>query len=124
VLRNVRLLLDECCAHRTLVKELKARNFNVERSIDLSGMGATDQAVFESAINDSRILVTANCDDFIELAKEHEGHPAMLLIYPDEDGTAMSISDIVKAIANVWQSFGEDSAALQGQRIPLPHYVW
>ncbi len=120
----MRLLLDECCAHKALVSELKARNYDVARSIDLVGEGATDPMVFACGISENRILITANCGDFIALAEANDEHPGLMLIYPDDGGNAMPTAAIVKAVVNVRQSFGEDFAALRGQRIPLPQYVW
>ena len=120
----MRLLLDECCAHTSLVRELIALNYDVARSIDCVGQGASDATVLAHAINDETILVTANCGDFFDLAKANGNHPGMLLIYPDANGDAMSTRDIAKAVVNVWQSFGRNAATLRGQRIALRQFIW
>jgi predicted nuclease of predicted toxin-antitoxin system len=68
--------------------------------------GKTDDAVFEFAIGQDRIVITANCSDFQELAavrlSKGEHHPGILCIFlynnPHKD---MSNTARVKSINNM-----------------------
>lgn len=92
--------------HKHLVAKLSLAGHDVVTVNDIGLKGKSDHAIFESAIELERIVITSNCSDFVALADEKlaQGgiHPGVLLVYlynsPSKD---MTRDDIVQAIANL-----------------------
>lgn len=103
---SVRLLIDECLIDRLLIAALEKAGHDVATVTQVDLLGATDRAIFEHAIEDSRLVITTNCEDFEALHEAHLTsklhHPGMLLIYlqnnPNKD---LGYQQIAKAIANL-----------------------
>ena len=117
----MRLLLDECIGDLALKRALVAAGHDVARSIEELGGGVDDFAVFALAQEQTRIILTYNNADFKALAEENPEHPGMLLIYQDNKPTDMTASDIVKALANVEQTYIDGIA---GKMVVLNVFQW
>jgi predicted nuclease of predicted toxin-antitoxin system len=102
---SLRLLLDECLQNKLLVDALIAAGHDVQTVNQVGLISRPDDAVFAHAIAEKRVFITSNCGDFTELAQAritaNEHHPGLLLVFqynnPNKD---MSVSEIIKAIAN------------------------
>ncbi len=102
----LRLLADECIQHKILVARLRAAGHDVITASEAGLIGKRDEAVFQYAINNNRLVFTTNCIDFVELSfvksAKAETHPGILLLYQHNDPTKdMSYDDIVLAIATL-----------------------
>jgi predicted nuclease of predicted toxin-antitoxin system len=81
---NVKLLLDENLSP-WVAKVLPAEDgIDACHVRDRGKLGFKDHAVLDSAFKEDRILVTANIDDFVKLARARELHAGIILI---EDGS-------------------------------------
>ena len=69
---SLRLLLDEDSQSQLLVKLLTAAGHDVLTINKIGLTGCTDDVVLDYAIQENRILLTHNCDDFEEL---HQSKP-------------------------------------------------
>lgn len=89
---------------KILLSKLIDAGHDVE-TVDTKGLrGKPDTIVFQSAITDQRVLMTHNCADFLQLAK-NGSHPGVLLVYQfNKPNKEMTYDQIVKAIANLEQT--------------------
>jgi len=98
---SLRLLLDEDSQAKYLLNLLIAAEHDV---VTVNAMGLTnrpDAVVLEFARKDQRVLLTRNCDDFLQLHQLHPEHAGILVVYQDMDPAKnMSYQQIVSAIAN------------------------
>ena len=103
---SLKLLVDECLLNKMLVDALIAAGHDVQTVTQAKLTSKPDSAVFGHAIAEDRLVITSNCDDFVELslarikAKQH--HPGILLVFlynnPNKD---MSVAEIINAITNL-----------------------
>ncbi|MBX9770203.1 MAG: DUF5615 family PIN-like protein [Candidatus Obscuribacterales bacterium] len=110
---SLRLLVDECLLNRRRVDMLVKSGHDVVTVGQAELIGCSDAAVLDYAITENRLVITSNCNDFINLhharisANLH--HPGILLLYLHNNlGKDMGHLQIVKAIAN-----------LEASKIPL-----
>src|SRR5207249_1435530 len=85
---------------------LREAGHDVVTASDVDAIRKADYAVFEKAIELDRLVLTLNCSDFIRLHErklsKKGSHPGILLLYKHRSlYKAMSLDDIVKAIANL-----------------------
>ena len=79
---HVKLLLDENLSPSVAIA-LCRDGLDVAHVRDRGLNGATDTEVLSKAYEEDRILVTANVDDFEQLARAREIHPGIVFV---EDG--------------------------------------
>lgn len=91
----------------------------MERSIDVLGAAASDEAVLAHAIQVQRALLTRNCDDFVDLVSDGRPHPGLLLHYRG-GGNGLTSDQIVTAIANVASAF----ESVAGMTLSLNQWAW
>jgi predicted nuclease of predicted toxin-antitoxin system len=75
----VKFLLDENLSAR-LTLELQTEGVDAVHVRERGLLGATDPQVLERAYEEDRVLVTANVDDFVRLARSVPLHPGLVLI--------------------------------------------
>ena len=98
----MQLLLDEDSQAKYLVNLLLAAGHNVITVNNADLLGRSDAAVLNYARQEGRVLLTRNCDDFIELHQANPVHPGILAVYQKPDASKnMKYQEIVKAIANI-----------------------
>ena len=79
-------------------------------------MGKPDPVVLDFAKQETRLLLTHNCEDFEALHQANPNHSGILAIYRGEDASKnMSYGAIVRAITNLETS----NIRLDHQFIPL-----
>jgi predicted nuclease of predicted toxin-antitoxin system len=120
----VRLLLDEDSGARSLLNALRSQGHDVERVVDIPtlGPGATDDAVFQYAVADNRVLISKNGADFIEIATRPGApqHPGIFVVHYAEDGSALPVATIVRAVANIARTYETTVTML----LDVNHHVW
>lgn len=109
--------------NKLLVDALRAAGHDVLTVIQANLISRPDDVVFAHAIEENRIVITSNCDDFLKISdrriatKKH--HPGILLVFlynnPNKD---MSVLEIVKAIANLEAT----EAPIVDACVSLAHY--
>lgn len=101
------LLVDECMQNKELVAKLRAAGHDVLTALEGNLIRKPDHAVFQTAIETNRIVITSNCGDFvalskIRLSKKRGEHPGIFLVYRyNVRAREMSQDDIIKAISNL-----------------------
>ena len=73
----MRLLVDENCASREFLAQLRSNGHDVESTIAALGAGTPDSAIVEYAIAESRVVVTKNADDFRQILGARRSHPGL-----------------------------------------------
>jgi predicted nuclease of predicted toxin-antitoxin system len=76
----LRLLLDEDLSPTVAQALREVDGLDAVAVRDRGKLAATDREVMELAFAESRILVTANVDDFASLAAARELHPGIVLL--------------------------------------------
>ncbi|WP_179197937.1 DUF5615 family PIN-like protein [Nostoc sp. T09] len=118
---SLRLLVDEDTQARRLVEMLRADKHDLLTIGEAGITGIPDSLVMEMARTQQRVLLTRNCNDFLELHQANSDHSGILAIYQDAEPTkSMSYAAIVKAIANLENT----NLSLVGQFIVLNQYNW
>ncbi len=102
----LKLLVDECILDKLLDAKLRTAGHDVLTVAEAGLIRKPDPAVFEAAISADRMVLTINCDDFVDLAaaKLNKGgeHPGVLVVYRyNVPAKEMSHDEIVKAMANL-----------------------
>lgn len=96
------LLVDECIQSKILVEQLRTEGWNVVTVTEAGLQGLTDRRVLDFAIENNLLVLTTNCDDFVEEARRRSSHSGVLLVYQNEDTAKnMSYQQIVQAIRNL-----------------------
>jgi predicted nuclease of predicted toxin-antitoxin system len=120
----MRLLLDEDSGARSLLVALRGGGHNVERVVDVAGLGqgASDNAVFLYAVADDRVLITKNGADFIEIATLPGApkHPGILVVHYGQDGSGLPVATVVRAVANIAQTYPTTASMI----LDVNHHVW
>jgi predicted nuclease of predicted toxin-antitoxin system len=116
---SLRLLLDEDSQAQLLVKLLTAAGHDVLTINEIGLAGCTDNVVLDYAIQENRILLTHNCDDFEELHQANPNHSGIFAVYRNANLLKnMGFKAIVKAIANLETA----NVPLANQFISLNHW--
>ncbi|MBP9091463.1 DUF5615 family PIN-like protein [bacterium] len=96
------LLVDECIQAKMLVEQLRTEGHKVFTATEAGLQGLTDKKVLEFASANNLLVLTINCDDFVEETRPKRNHPGVLLVYQNEDSIKnMSYQQIVQAIRNL-----------------------
>lgn len=65
-------------------------------------MGFPDEQVLDFARQQSRVVLTRNCKDFLALHQSNSLHPGILAVYQEENPERnMGYRDVVRAIENL-----------------------
>ncbi len=116
---SLRLLLDEDSQAQLLVKLLTTAGHDVLTINKIGLTGCTDDVVLDYAIQENRILLTHNCDDFEELHQANPSHSGILAVYRNANRFKnMDFKAIVNAIANLETA----NVPLANQFISLNHW--
>lgn len=102
----MKLYLDEDTSNRALISQLRQAGHDVQIPADIGYSGESDAVHSLHAIEDGRILVSYNYDDFEDLHDLVIGsggsHPGILIIRRDQDRRRhMSPAQIVRALARL-----------------------
>lgn len=118
----MRLLLDEDAGARSLLSALRTNGHDAERVVDVEALGAgsADAEVLAYAIAHDRVLMTYNGADFLEIAHAENRHAGILVIHYTASGTSLPAGTIVRAIANIEQTY----PATHGLALDVNHHVW
>ena len=99
----MRLYLDDDIAAALLVRLLRSAGHDVVTPVDAGISGATDQAHLTHAIQDDRVCLTRNYEDFedlhflVQAAGGH--HPGIFVVRQDNDPTRdLTPRGVVRAI--------------------------
>lgn len=114
----MRLLLGENASESRYYRALAAAGHDVETVVRLLGAGTGDAAIASYALRTGRVLVTQDQDDFRVLYSAHEGHPALIVIYPTL--RQPSVAQLVAAINNIAAIYQD----LVGAVISLNEFFW
>lgn len=79
----MKLLLDENISPKVAEELACGDGLDVCHVRDRGLLAATDAEILERAYDEDRVLVTANVNDFLKLARAREVHPGIVLL---EDG--------------------------------------
>jgi len=118
---SLRILLDEDSQAKYLVNLLEIEGHDV-LTVNLAGLvNSTDVMVLSYAINNKRVLLTRNCEDFQELHQENPIHSGILAIYQNSDFSKnMTYQMIVMAIRNLETS----EYLLENQFVVLNQWIY
>ena len=118
---SLKLLLDEDSQAKYLVNLLRVAGHDVV-TVNESSLGSfPDSDVLNYARQKRRVLLTRNCDDFLELHGLNPSHAGILAVYQSPDTAKnMSYQTIVKAIANLEMAGYE----LENQFVILNQWNW
>lgn len=120
---SLRLLLDEDAQAKRLVALLAADQHDVQTASDANLRHVRDRDVLAFAVQEKRVLLTRNCDDFRALHAEKTEHAGILALYlyndPDRD---MTYAQIVQAISNVEALAASTGWAIAGQFVVLNQF--
>jgi predicted nuclease of predicted toxin-antitoxin system len=95
---HAKLLIDEDLSP-SVAQALKADGIDACHVRDRKMLGGADRRVLDRAFEEDRILVTANIEDFVKIARKRELHAGLVLI---EDGglvRAQQLAIVYAAIA-------------------------
>lgn len=99
---SLRLLIDEDFQDKVLVKFLFKAEHDVITANDALLSGQPDDRVLNYAIENNRIVLTRNCQDFEVLHLAGTKHCGIFAVYREANVLkSMSFPAIVKAIANI-----------------------
>ncbi|MGG6239959.1 DUF5615 family PIN-like protein [Nodosilinea sp. AN01ver1] len=99
---SLALLLDEDSQAKYLISLLKAAGHDVQTINEAGIGGVSDDAVLDYATQQSRVLLTRNCSDFLDLHQVPFAHSGILAVYQDaEPAKNMSYRAIATAIGNL-----------------------
>jgi predicted nuclease of predicted toxin-antitoxin system len=126
---SLSLIVDEDTQANRLVEMLRSQGHDVLTVNEAGISGLPDVVVMETARTQQRVVLTRNCNDFLELHEANPEHSGILAIYQNNDFTkSMSYAAIVKAMlrssryANA--NLEETGLLLKGQFIVLNQYNW
>lgn len=91
----MRLLLDENVSP-SIAAELWTRDLDVATIRDRGMLGRPDHGVLQLAIDESRVVVTANADDFTALCSSEDVHPGLITM--DSGSRAQQLATISAAL--------------------------
>lgn len=99
---SLKLFIDEDTQDKLLVKLLRNAGHDVVTVNEAGLMGKADPLVLDYAIEQDRLLLTYNCDDFEALHQKNSNHSGILAVYRDTNPSKnMNFKAILRAIANL-----------------------
>lgn len=99
---SLRLLIDEDCQDKVLVRLLREAQHDVITANEANLTGQPDLIVFGYAIRENRVILTFNCQDFEVLHQTHPNHSGIFVVYQEANPfKKMSFKAIVRAIFNL-----------------------
>jgi uncharacterized protein with PIN domain len=99
---SLQLLLDEDSQDKILTKLLRTAGHDVLTINEANISGAADDEVLGLARQQSRVLLTHNCGDFLALHKANPRHSGILAVYRDANPrNRVGYHAIIKAISNI-----------------------
>ncbi len=113
----MRLLLDENASDRSFILGLRAAGHDVETSVAVLGVGASDRAIFAHAQATRRAIVTRDCDDFRAVVSGERAHFGLILIYA---GGMHPTATFIRAIDNIDATF----ATIEDLVLSLADFIW
>ena len=118
---SLKLLLDEDSQAKYLVNLLRGSGHDVITANDAGLGGLLDSVVLEYARQQKRVILTRNCDDFLELHQFNPFHEGILAVYQNSDTSKnMNYQAISNAIANLKLS----GYNLENQFVILNQWNW
>lgn len=116
---SLKLLIDEDCQDRLLVKLLRNAGHDVITVNETGLMGQPDSVILDRAKTDKRVLLTYNCDDFENLHQIDSNHSGILAVYQNANRLKnMSFKEIVRAINNI------EKLEMELNRLFIPLNQW
>lgn len=98
----MRLLVDEDTQSRRQLSELRNAGHDVLSVGESGNNGVSDADVLALAQREGRALLTQNCADFLELARQVAVHPGILAIYNEADASKnMTHQQVAQAVNNL-----------------------
>ncbi|HEY9786414.1 MAG TPA: DUF5615 family PIN-like protein [Candidatus Obscuribacterales bacterium] len=124
---RLKLLLDEDSQERILVAKLKKAGHDVVTAKEADLLARLDSEVLAYAVDNGRIVLTRNCEDFCNEAasfkEKGQAHHGILLRYEKNDPKKdMSYDDIIKAIAKIEKAVARGDLVLANHEISLSYY--
>ena len=117
----LKLLLDEDSQAKYLVNLLRGVGHDVVTANERDLGGLPDSVVFDYARKHKRVILTRNCNDFLELHQVNPVHAGILAVYQNSDPSKnMNYQSISKAIANLEMS----GYNLENQFVILNQWSW
>ncbi len=95
----MRFIFDECC-HRLFATELREAGHDIRYVAD-SDSGATDEAIANLALEENRIVVTADYDFGELVVRHHRLMPGVILLAPSARPIGERVSRLVLAVSNL-----------------------
>jgi predicted nuclease of predicted toxin-antitoxin system len=118
---SLKLLLDEDSQAKYLANLLRVASHDVLTVNEAELGGLPDVAVLNYARQQRRVVLTRNCEDFINLHQIGTVHAGILAVYQSyEQSKNMSYQAITRAIANL----EEVGCLLENQFIILNQWNW
>jgi predicted nuclease of predicted toxin-antitoxin system len=119
----MRIYLDDDCASRLLIGQLRGAGHDFQAPADVGLSGQDDAVHFRQAVREQRVVMTRNYRDFKnlhDLVIDAQGHhPGILVIRKDNDPKRdLKVSGIVRAIANLLAA----GIGLADQYVTLNHW--
>jgi hypothetical protein len=119
----MRIYLDDDCASRLLIGQLRGAGHDVQSPADVGLSGQDDSVHLRQAVREQRVLATRNYRDFKnlhDLVIDAQGHhPGILVVRKDNDPKRdLKVSGIVRAIGNLLAS----AIVIADQYIILNHW--
>jgi hypothetical protein len=119
----MRLYVDDDCASKVLIADLRADGHDVQAPADVGLAGEDDSVHLRQAVREQRVLITRNYADFANLHEliidalgHHSGIP---VIRKDNDPRRdLKVAGIVRALANLLAS----RTAIADQYLILNHW--
>lgn len=120
---SLRLLLDEDAQARRLVALLEADGHDVQTASDANLRHVRDREVLAFAVQEMRVLLTRNCDDFRALHAQSAEHPGIFALYLYNDPSRdMNYAQIVQAIRNIETVAEGTGWSIAGQFVALNQF--
>ena len=98
----------------SLLSSLRTSGHDVERVVDVPALDSVPPTTrsFTTLCADDGVLITKNGADFIDLATRPGAvnHPGILVIRYQDDGTALPVATIVRAVANIAKTYETTTA--------------
>ncbi|MEL7406273.1 MAG: DUF5615 family PIN-like protein, partial [Cyanobacteria bacterium J06558_2] len=99
---SLRLLIDEDSQDKVLIRLLRKAGHDVITVKEADLMNQPDTTIFCHGMDENRIVLTRNCQDFKDLHEANPNHPGILAVYQEANSWKnMSFKIIVKAIFNL-----------------------
>jgi predicted nuclease of predicted toxin-antitoxin system len=88
---SLKIYLDDCVCAKELVGMLRAKGHDVLTPNDTGTVGESDETHLNTAIAQTRVLITADVEDFSELHRLRPNHDGIFAICQDKRLTTLRI---------------------------------